>query len=52
MNIKVLSKKFGHKNIQTTLNTYASVLEQFETQEGEKLDNYLLENDIKISWLH
>ena len=49
MNIKVLSKKLGHKNIQTTLNTYASVLEQFETQEDEKLDNYLLENDIKIS---
>lgn len=48
MNIKVLSKKLGHKNIQTTLNTYASVLDKFETQEDEKLDNYLLENNIKI----
>lgn len=49
MNIKVLSKKLGHKNIQTTLNTYASVLEKFEAQEDNKLENYLMENDIKIS---
>ena len=49
MNIKVLSKKLGHKNIQTTLNTYASVLEKFETQEDEKLDKYLEENNIKIN---
>lgn len=49
MNIKVLSKKLGHKNIQTTLNTYASVLDKFESQEDDKLDNYLLQNDIKIS---
>lgn len=49
MNIKVLSKKLGHKNIQTTLNTYASVLDKFEAQEDEKLDNYLLKNDIKLS---
>ena len=52
MNIKVLSKKLGHKNIQTTLNTYASVLEKFEAQEDDKLENYLMKNDIKISWLH
>lgn len=49
MNIKVLSKKLGHKNIQTTLNTYASVLDKFESQEDNKLDDYLLKNDIKIS---
>lgn len=49
MNIKVLSKKLGHKNIQTTLNTYASVLDKFEVQEDEKLDKYLSENEIKIS---
>ena len=49
MNIKVLSKKLGHKNIQTTLNTYASVLDKFEVQEDEKLDRYLSENEIKIS---
>lgn len=49
MNIKVLSKKLGHKNIQTTLNTYASVLDKFESEEDYKLDNYLQKNDIKIS---
>lgn len=49
MNIKVLSKKLGHKNIQTTLNTYASVLDRFEEKEDNKLDKYLLENDIKIN---
>lgn len=49
MNIKVLSKKLGHKNIQTTLNTYASVLDKFETQEDEKLEKYLIENNLKIS---
>jgi len=49
MNIKVLSKKLGHKNIQTTLNTYASVLDKFEFQEDEKLEEYLLKNNIKIS---
>lgn len=49
MNIKVLSKKLGHKNIQTTLNTYASVLDKFEIQEDEKLEEYLLKNNIKIS---
>lgn len=49
MNIKVLSKKLGHKNIQTTLNTYASVLDKFESQEDDKLDKYLLANNIKIS---
>ena len=48
MNIKVLSKKLGHKNIQTTLNTYASVLEKFEAQEDDKLEKYLVENNIKI----
>ena len=49
INIKVLSKKLGHKNIQTTLNTYASVLDKFEAPENEKLEEYLSENNIKIS---
>ena len=52
MNIKVLSKKLGHKNIQTTLNTYASVLDKFETEEDSKLEEYLNKNNIKISQLH
>lgn len=49
MNIKVLSKKLGHKNIQTTLNTYASVLDKFEGQEDSKLEEYLLQNNINLS---
>lgn len=49
MNIKVLSKKLGHKKIQTTLNTYASVLDKFETEEDIKVDEYLKKNNIKIS---
>lgn len=49
MNIKVLSKKLGHKNIQTTLNTYASVLAKFEEEEDIKLEEYLNKNNIKIS---
>ncbi len=49
MNIKVLSKKLGHKNIQTTLNTYASVLDKFEAEEDIKLEDYLVKNNIKIS---
>lgn len=49
MNIKVLSKKLGHKNIQTTLNTYASVLDKFEVEEDSKLEKYLSKNNIKIS---
>lgn len=49
MNIKVLSKKLGHKNIQTTLNTYASVLDKFEAEEDTKLEEYLTKNNIKIS---
>lgn len=49
MNIKVLSKKLGHKNIQTTLNTYASVLDKFEAEEDIKLEDYLLKNNIKTN---
>ncbi len=40
MNIKVLQKKLGHKNIQTTLDTYASVFDKFEGQEDFKLTEY------------
>lgn len=49
MSVKVLQKKLGHKNIETTLNTYASVLEKFEISEDEKIEKYLDENNIKIS---
>ena len=48
MNIKVLQKKLGHKNIQTTLDTYASVFDKFEDSEEDKLLGYLEENKIGL----
>ena len=48
MNIKVLQKKLGHKNIQTTLDTYASVFDKFEGSEEDKLINYFEENKIGL----
>ncbi len=48
MNIKVLQKKLGHKNIQTTLDTYASVFDKFEGQEDYKLTEYLEKNNIGL----
>lgn len=37
----VLQKILGHKDIQTTLNTYTSVFNDFKDNEFIKLDNYL-----------
>lgn len=48
MNIKVLQKKLGHKNIQTTLDTYASVFDKFEDSEDDKLLSYFEENKIGL----
>ena len=48
MNIKVLQKKLGHKNIQTTLDTYASVFDKFEGSEDDKLISYFEENKIGL----
>lgn len=48
INIKVLQKKLGHKNIQTTLDVYASVFDKFESQEDDKINKYLEENNISI----
>lgn len=48
MNIKVLQKKLGHKNIQTTLDTYASVFDKFEDTEEDKLLTYYEENKIQL----
>lgn len=48
INIKVLQKKLGHKNIQTTLDTYASVFDKFEGQEDDKLLKYYEENKIGL----
>lgn len=48
MNIKVLQKKLGHKNIQTTLDTYASVFDKFEDTEEDKLLAYYEKNNIQL----
>ena len=48
MNIKVLQKKLGHKNIQTTLDTYASVFDKFDGSEEDKLLAYFEENKIEL----
>lgn len=48
MSVKVLQKKLGHAKIETTLNTYASVLARFEGQEDDKLNFYLENIGIKV----
>lgn len=48
INIKVLQKKLGHKNIQTTLDTYASVFDKFENQEDDKIIKYFEKNKIEV----
>lgn len=48
MNIKILQKKLGHKNIQTTLDTYTSVFDSFEGQEDDKIITYLEKNNIGL----
>lgn len=48
MNIKVLQKRLGHKNIQTTLDTYASVFDKFEGQEDDKVIAYFEKNKIGL----
>ena len=40
MSAKVLQKKLGHKNITTTMDTYASVFEKFQLQEDDKFNAY------------
>lgn len=42
INPVVLQRLLGHKDIQTTLNTYTSVFNKFKVDEIEKLNNYLL----------
>lgn len=41
MSVSVLSKLLGHTNIETTLNTYTSVFNQFKQDENEKYLTYI-----------
>ena len=48
MSAKVLQQKLGHKNITTTMDTYASVFEQFQLQEDDKFSAYLEKENIGL----
>lgn len=41
MQAAVLQKLLGHKDIQTTINTYTSIFDKFKEQEIEKYINYI-----------
>lgn len=41
MSAVVLQKILGHKDIQTTLNTYTSVFNKYKNEELQKIENYL-----------
>ena len=41
MNATVLSKLLGHKDIETTLNTYTSVFNKFKEDEIQKYIEYM-----------
>ena len=43
MSAVVLSKLLGHKDIETTLNTYTSVFNKFKKDELQKAEIYLKE---------
>lgn len=49
MEATVLQKLLGHKNIQTTLNTYTTVFDKFRNNELDKSISYMLKN---FSQLH
>lgn len=46
MSAKVLQKKLGHTDIKITMNTYADVFARFEDTEDEKLNRYLMANNL------
>lgn len=48
MSAKVLQMKLGHKNISTTMDTYASVFEKFQLQEDDKYNMYLEKENIGL----
>ena len=39
MDVKTISERLGHADIQTTLNVYADVLKELDEQSAEKIDN-------------
>ena len=49
MSAVVIQRILGHKDIQTTLNTYTSVFNKFKEDEIGKLDQYLTSKKIHIA---
>ncbi len=48
MQVKVLSKKLGHKDISITLNTYTDVFSKMEDRFDNQFGEYLIENNIGL----
>lgn len=48
MTAVVLQRLMGHKDIKVTLNTYTSVFNKFKEDEIEKVNDYLINNNLSI----
>jgi integrase len=48
MSAPVLQKLLGHKDIETTINTYTTIFNQYKKDELEKLNEYLMQNNIGL----
>ncbi len=48
MTAVVLQRLMGHKDIKVTLNTYTSVFNQFKENEIDKVNQYLVNNNLSI----
>ncbi len=48
MTAVVLQRLMGHKDIKVTLNTYTSVFNKFKEDEIEKVNKYLLDNQLNV----
>ena len=49
VDIDVIKNKLGHKKIETTINTYCSLLELRKNRQNELISKYYEENNINIS---
>ena len=48
VDIDVIKNKLGHKKIETTINTYCSLLELRKNKQNDLISNYYKNNDIKL----
>lgn len=47
MPVKVLQDLLGHTDISITLDTYSDVFENFQTENIQKIDNYMSTADLQ-----